>query len=166
MSENIEKKEVTEVTEKKKDKKEIIRAIKFAIVSMSAGIVELGTFTLMNEFTGLKYWPCYLTALIASVVWCYTVNRRYTFKSGKPIPVVLAYAAAFYAVFTPATTVLGNYLAETLLWNEYLVTIINMTINLVTEYLYDTYVVYRNNMDNNSIAEKEKQKVAEKVEEK
>ena len=157
MSDNIEKKE-------KKDMKEIIRAVKFAIVSMSAGIVELGVFTLMNEFTGLKYWPCYLTALAASVIWCYTVNRRYTFKSGKPIPVVLAYAAAFYAVFTPATTVLGNYLAETLMWNEYIVTIINMTINLVTEYLYDTYVVYRNNMDNNSIAEKEKQKAAEKVE--
>ena len=157
MSDNIEKKE-------KKDMKEIIRAVKFAIVSMSAGIVELGVFTLMNEFTGLKYWPCYLTALAASVIWCYTVNRRYTFKSGKPIPVVLAYAAAFYAVFTPATTLLGNYLAETLMWNEYIVTIINMTINLVTEYLYDTYVVYRNNMDNNSIAEKEKQKAAEKVE--
>lgn len=165
MSENTTKVE-NKTTDKKekKDMKEIIRAVKFAIVSMSAGIVELGVFTLMNEFSGLKYWPCYLTALIASVVWCYTVNRRYTFKSGKPIPVVLAYAAAFYAVFTPATTVLGNYLAETLLWNEYLVTIINMTINLVTEYLYDTYVVYRNNMDNNSIAEKEKKKAAEELE--
>ena len=148
----------------KKDRKELFRAIKFAIVSMSAGIVELGTFTLMNELTNLKYWPCYLTALIASIIWCYTINRRYTFKSGKPIPVVLAYAAAFYAVFTPATTILGNYLAETLLWNEYLVTIINMTLNLVTEYLYDTYVVYRNNMDNNSIAQKQAQKEAEKLE--
>lgn len=156
MSEQVEKKE-------KKSMKETIRAVKFAIVSMSAGIVELGVFTLMNEFSGLKYWPCYLTALAASVIWCYTVNRRYTFKSGKPIPVVLAYAAAFYAVFTPATTLLGNYLAETLMWNEYLVTIINMTINLVTEYLYDTFVVYRNNMDNNSIAEKERQKAAEKA---
>lgn len=156
MSEQVEKKE-------KKSMKETIRAVKFAIVSMSAGIVELGVFTLMNEFTGLKYWPCYLTALAASVIWCYTVNRRYTFKSGKPIPVVLAYAAAFYAVFTPATTLLGNYLAETLMWNEYLVTIINMTINLTTEYLYDTFVVYRNNMDNNSIAEKERQKEAEKA---
>ena len=165
MSENTTKVENKPTDKKeKKDMKEIIRAVKFAIVSMSAGIVELGVFTLMNEFSGLKYWPCYLTALIASVVWCYTVNRRYTFKSGKPIPVVLAYAAAFYAVFTPATTVLGNYLAETLLWNEYLVTIINMTINLVTEYLYDTYVVYRNNMDNNSIAEKEKKKAAEELE--
>lgn len=144
--------------EKKKDRKELFRAIKFAIVSMSAGIVELGTFTLMNELTNFKYWPCYLTALIASILWCYTVNRRYTFKSGKPIPVVLAYAAAFYAVFTPATTILGNYLAETLMWNEYIVTIINMTLNLTTEYLYDTYVVYRNDMDNNSLAQKEKEK--------
>lgn len=161
MSDN-ENKALNKPNDKKEKRKETIRAIKFAIVSMSAGIVELGVFTLMNEFTGLKYWPCYLTALIASVVWCYTVNRRYTFKSGKSIPVVLAYAAAFYAVFTPATTILGNYLAETLHWNEYLVTIINMTINLTTEYLYDTFVVYRNNMDNNAIAEKERQKAAEK----
>ena len=150
--------------EQKKDRKELFRAIKFAIVSMSAGIVELGTFTLMNELTNLKYWPCYLTALIASIIWCYTVNRRYTFKSGKSIPVVLAYAAAFYAVFTPATTILGNYLAETLMWNEYIVTIINMTLNLVTEYLYDTYVVYRNDMDNNSIAKKEQEKKAQNAE--
>lgn len=151
-----EEKAVTTAT--KKDRKELFRAIKFAIVSMSAGIVELGTFTLMNELTNLKYWPCYLTALIASIIWCYTVNRRYTFKSGKSIPVVLAYAAGFYAVFTPATTILGNYLAETLMWNEYIVTIINMTLNLVLEYLYDTYVVYRNDMDNNSLAMKEKAK--------
>ena len=27
---------------------------------------------------------------------------------------------AFYVVFTPATTLLGSYLADTLMWNEYL----------------------------------------------
>ena len=111
-------------------KKEIIRAIKFALVSASAGIVEIGVFTVMNEFTGLKYWPCYLTALIASVVWCFTINRRYTFKSTKNVPRAMAMVFAFYLVFTPATTILGNYLAETLHWNEYLVTGINMALNL------------------------------------
>ena len=132
--------------------KEVIRAIKFAVISASAGIVEIGVFTLMNEFTGLRYWPCYLTALIASVLWNFTINRRYTFKSTKNVPRAMAMVFAFYLVFTPATTVLGNYLAESLRWNEYLVTGINMALNLILEYLYDTFVVYRGEMDNNDVA--------------
>jgi hypothetical protein len=55
---------------------------------------------------------------------------------------------AFYAVFTPVTTWLGDWLAEDMQWNEYLVTIINMLLNLTTEYLYQRYVVYRNQIDN------------------
>lgn len=149
--------------EKKNSKKEVIRAVKFALVSASAGIVEIAVFTLMNEFTGLKYWPCYLTALIASVVWCFTINRRYTFKSAKNVPRAMAMVFAFYIVFTPATTILGNYLAETLHWNEYLVTAINMALNLSLEYLYDTFVVYRGEMDNNDIAAKEREKEREKA---
>ena len=144
--------------EKKNNKKEVIRAVKFALVSASAGIVEIAVFTVMNEVTGLKYWPCYLTALIASVVWCFTINRRYTFKSAKNVPRAMAMVFAFYIVFTPATTILGNYLAETLHWNEYLVTGINMALNLSLEYLYDTFVVYRGEMDNNDIAKREKEK--------
>ena len=137
-------------------RKEVIRAVKFALVSVSAGIVEIVVFTIMNEFTGLRYWPCYLTALIASVVWCFTINRRYTFKSTKNVPRAMAMVFAFYLVFTPATTILGNYLAETLHWNEYLVTGINMALNLSLEYLYDTFIVYRGEMDNNDIARKDK----------
>ena len=140
------------------DKKEIIRTIKFVLVSASAGIVEIGVFTLMNELTGLKYWPCYLTALVASVIWCFTINRRYTFQSTKNVPRAMAMVLAFYAVFTPCSTILGNYLAETLHWNEYLVTALNMIMNLVLEYLYDTFVVYRNEMDNNDIAERKRRK--------
>ena len=142
--------------------REVIRAIKFGLISASAGIVEIVVFTVMNEFTGLKYWPCYLTALIASVLWNFTINRRYTFKSAMNVPRAMAMVFAFYIVFTPATTLLGNYLAETLHWNAYLVTGINMALNLVLEYLYDTFVVYRGQMDNNSVAEREKQKKAEK----
>lgn len=142
--------------EKKEKKTEVIRAVKFAIVSASAGLVEIGVFALMNEFTGLKYWPCYLTALVASVLWCFTINRRYTFKSAKNVPKAMLQVFAFYLVFTPATTVLGNYLAETLMWNEYVVTGINMALNLSLEYLYDTFYVYKDDMDNNSIANKKK----------
>ncbi|MBQ6389411.1 MAG: GtrA family protein [Mogibacterium sp.] len=134
------------------NRKELIRTIKFVLVSASAGLVEIGVFILMNELTGFRYWPCYLTALVASVVWCFTINRRYTFQSTKNVPRAMAMVFAFYLVFTPASTILGNYLAESLHWNEYLVTAINMGLNLLLEYLYDTFVVYRNEMDNNDVA--------------
>ena len=135
--------------------KEEVRAIKFALISASAGIVEIGLFTILTELTELPYWPRYLVALIASVLWNFTINRRYTFKSTKNVPRAMAMVFAFYLVFTPATTILGNYLADTLHWNDYLVTGINMALNLTLEYLYDTFVVYKGDMDNNDIAAKE-----------
>lgn len=141
--------------------KEVIRAIKFVLISASAGIIEIGLFTVLTEFTNLPYWPRYLAALIASVLWNFTINRRYTFKSTKNVPRAMAMVFAFYIVFTPATTILGNYLADTLHWNDYLVTGINMALNLSLEYLYDTFVVYKGDMDNNDIAEKEKEKEKE-----
>lgn len=145
--------------------KEVIRAIKFVLISASAGIVEIGLFTIFTEFTQLPYWPRYLVALIASVLWNFTINRRYTFKSTKNVPRAMAMVFAFYLVFTPATTILGNYLADTLHWNDYLVTGINMALNLTLEYLYDTFIVYRGDMDNNDIAAKEKEKEAKTSEE-
>ncbi len=145
--------------------KEVIRAIKFVLISASAGIVEIGLFTVLTELTQLPYWPRYLVALIASVLWNFTINRRYTFKSTKNVPRAMAMVFAFYLVFTPATTILGDYLADTLHWNDYLVTGINMALNLTLEYLYDTFVVYRGDMDNNDIAAKEKEKEKEKTEE-
>ena len=147
-----------EETNAKENRKEVFRAVKFVLVSASAGIIEIGVFTLLNELTDMKYWPCYLIALVASVVWCFTINRRYTFMSTKNVPRAMAMVFAFYLVFTPASTILGNYLAETLHWNEYLVTGINMALNLSLEYLYDTFVVYRGEMDNNDIAAKEREK--------
>ena len=143
--------------------KELIRSLKFVLVSVSAGVVEIAVFSAMTELTGLKYWPCYLTALVASVVWCFTINRRYTFQSAKNVPKAMLMVLAFYAVFTPATTILGNYLAEDLLWNGYIVTGINMALNLSLEYLYDTFVVYRDDMDNNDVAMKKAAKAEAKA---
>lgn len=127
--------------------KEFIRVAKFVGFSISAGVIELVTFTLLNEFVKWPYWPCYLIALVLSVVWNFTLNRNFTFKSANNVPVAMLKVAAFYAVFTPATTVLGNYLATDLGWNEYLVTIINMALNFVLEYLYDRFVVFGNSID-------------------
>jgi len=130
-----------------KNKKELFRTIKFTLFSISAGIIEIGLFSLLNEFTNLKYSICYLTALVASVVWNFTLNREYTFKSTANVPVAMTKIFIFYLIFTPTSTLFGDYLVKTLGWNEYLVTGINMLCNFVLEYLYDRYFVFRGTID-------------------
>ena len=137
-------------------RKELIRTIKFALFSASAGIIELGSFALLDLFTTWQYWPKYLIALVLSVLWNFTLNRRFTFQSANNVPVAMIKVACFYAVFTPVTTIGGNYLAENLGWNDVLVTILNMALNLVTEYLYDRFFVFGKTIDTNDIAKKSK----------
>lgn len=137
-------------------KKEVLRVVKFVMFSISAGIIEIVSFTILNEFTGWEYWPCYLIALILSVLWNFTLNRKFTFKSASNVPAAMAKIALFYCVFTPVTTIMGNYLAEDLLWNDYIVTGINMGLNITTEYLYDRFVVFRKSIDTNKLAMKDR----------
>jgi putative flippase GtrA len=131
-----------------KQNKEWIRVLKFVLFSASAGVIQIGSFTLLNECTEWRYWPCYLISLILSIVWNFTFNRRFTFQSNANVPRAMMLVLAYYCVFTPVTTLMGNFLAEDLLWNEYLVTAINMALNLSTEYLFQRCVVYRNKLDN------------------
>ena len=137
-------------------KAELLRSIKFLLFSVSAGIIEIVSFALLNETLGWPYWPCYLIALVLSVLWNFTLNRRSTFRSANNVPKAMALVFLFYLVFTPASTLFGNWLAEDLHWNEYLVTGINMALNFVLEFLYDRFVVFRDSIDSNSIAQKEK----------
>ena len=129
------------------NKEELIRTIKFTIFSISAGVIELFIFELFDKHTPLKYWPCYLIALIASVVWNFTLNRNYTFRSATNVPIAMIKVFCFYAVFTPVSTIVGNYLAEDLGWNGTIVTIINMLCNFVLEYLYDRFYVFKDSID-------------------
>ena len=129
------------------DKKELLRTIKFTLFSVSAGIIEIAVFALLERLTPWNYWPCYLIALIASVVWNFTLNRNYTFQASNNVPVAMAKVALFYAVFTPVSTYLGNYAAEVLGWNDVLVTGLNMIANFVLEYLYDRFYVFRDSID-------------------
>lgn len=133
-------------------KKEVVRSLKFLLFSISAGVIELAAFSLLNELTSWSYWPCYLVALALSVLWNFTLNRRYTFQSANNVPRAMALVFAFYCVFTPLSTFLGSFLADTLGWNEYLVTILNMAANFILEYLYDRLVVFRGSIDTNSRA--------------
>ena len=147
---------------KKAKNKEAVRMIKFVFFSISAGVIEIATFSLLNELVKWPYWPCYLIALVLSVLWNFTLNRNFTFKSASNVPIAMLKVAGFYCVFTPLSTLLGNYLAETLMWNEYLVTGINMALNFVTEYLFDRFVVFGNSLDTNAAAQKEAEAASDK----
>ena len=135
-------------------KNELIRTVKYALVAASAGIIQMGTFALFESVLKTAYWLGYLISLILSVLWNFTLNRRYTFKSAANIPVAMLKVLAYYGVFTPVSTLLGNYLAETIGWNGYIVEIICMLLNFITEFLFQRFVVFRNTIDSNDLARK------------
>lgn len=134
--------------------KEFWRVVKFTLFSISAGLIEIGTFTLLNEIAHLPYWLSYLVALVLSVLWNFTLNRKYTFKSAANVPVAMMKVALFYLIFTPLSTGLEHYLTSGPGWNEYLVTGINMLLNFVTEFLYQRFFVFGKSIDTNEKAQK------------
>ena len=128
------------------NKKELIRKVKFILFSISAGIIEIIFFALLDNVTNWDYWLSYLIALIISVVWNFTLNRELTFRSTNNIPIAMMKVGLFYLIFTPASTIIGNYLTNNG-WNEYLVTGINMLCNFILEYIYDEYYVFKGTID-------------------
>ncbi len=138
---------------------ELWRSLKFLLFSISAGVIQFGSFTLFTEVFRLEsWWLCYLPSLILSVVWNFTLNRRYTFKSAANVPIAMLKVAGYYLVFTPLSTWGGDYLADTLLWNGYVVEIVVMVCNFVTEFIFQRFVVFRKTLDTNKLAKKEPEK--------
>ena len=129
------------------DHTELRRTGKFLLFSCSAGLIELGSFALFNEVFHWPHWAAYLTALVLSVLWNFTCNRRYTFRSSERVVRAMALVFLYYCAFTPLSTLLEHRLADVQGWNGYLVTFLNMVLNLVTEYVYDRLVVYRGAVD-------------------
>ena len=125
---------------------EVLRVIKFTLISISAGIIQVGTFTLFNEVFSWNYWVGYLLSLLLSIIWNFTINRKYTFKAANNVKIAMLLVLAFYAVFTPVSTLLGE-LTENAGANEYLVLAVTMISNFVLEFLYTRYIVYRNSCD-------------------
>lgn len=131
-------------------KKELIRTVKFVLFSASAGIIQVVSFTLLNELLSLNYWVSYLISLVLSVLWNFTLNRKFTFKSANNVPIAMLKVAAYYAVFTPLSTWWTAMLTEPahgIMWNEYLVLILTMLVNLSTEFLFQRFVVFGKSID-------------------
>lgn len=126
---------------------ELLRFIKFALFSISAGLVEMGAFALLRELAHWRYWPCYLIALALSVIWNFTLNRKFTFQSAANVPLAMLKVLGYYAAFTPLSTLLGHWLAESLMWNGYVVTGLNMILNFATEFLFQRFFVFGKSID-------------------
>lgn len=159
-----------------KEKQSIGQFIKFALFSASAGIIQFGSFTLMNEvflkfdfiqnamtnnptfgrIMSNEYGPLYLIALTLSVIWNFTFNRKFTFKSANNIPIAMLKVLGYYAVFTPVSTIIGNHFTAKyaeVAAVEYIVLILTMLVNMITEFIFDKYVVFREPKKAEEVAE-------------
>ena len=127
------------------DKKSVLQAVKYAIFSVSAGIIQAVSFALLfNVLFGENqslFWVCHISALVLSILWNFTLNRKYTFQSAANVPVAMLKVAGFYLVFTPLSAWLGQ-LAANAGWNGLLVEALTMVANFVLEFLFYKYVVF------------------------
>ena len=129
-------------------KKELLRTVKFTLFSVSAGIIQVVADALCNEVLQLVPWLSYLIALVLSVLWNFTLNRKFTFYSAGNVPLAMLQVAIFYLIFTPLSTWWTAVLTGAAVgWNEYLVLALTMLVNFTTEYLYDRFVVFRKSLD-------------------
>lgn len=131
-------------------KKELLRSVKFTLFSISAGVIQIGSDVLLNELLGVEPWISYTISLALSVLWNFTLNRKYTFQSAANVPIAMLKTACFYLVFAPlsswwtAVLTLEEY---GFMWNEYLVLIPTVLINFTTEYLYQRFFVFGKSLD-------------------
>ena len=129
-------------------KKELLRSIKFVLFSISAGVIQMASFTLLEEVLHLEHWLSYLISLVLSVLWNFTLNRKFTFCSAKNVPVAMLQVAGYYVVFTPLSTWWTAVLTGPQVgWNEYLVLALTMLVNFATEYLFQRIVVFGKSLD-------------------
>lgn len=139
-------------------KKEALRALKFTLFSISAGIIEALSILLLESFSPLPSWACYLIGLALSVLWNFTLNRKFTFQSAANVPVAMLKVACYYAVFTPLSTWAVKYLTETAGWHPFFADGLNMLCNLVTEFLYQRFFVFGKSLDTAPVSKAGKQK--------
>jgi putative flippase GtrA len=144
----MQRRKESEESMTKESNRELIRTIKFVLFSISAGLIQILSFTLLNELMTWPYWPSYLISITLSVLWNFTLNRRFTFKSANNVPIAMLKVAAYYVVFTPLSTWWTAALtAPAIGWNAYLVEALTMIVNFATEFLYQRFFVFGSSLD-------------------
>ena len=143
-------------------RQEIIRTLKYLFFMTSAGVIQLLSSTLCWQVFHFDYWLGYIIALVLSVIWNFTFNRKFTFKSANNIPIAMLKVLCYYLVFTPLSTWWGHVLSN-IGWNDYLIEIPTMIINGVTEFLFCRFVVFGKTINTNNLGVKENEKIEEEI---
>ena len=134
----------------KAKKKELLRALKFLAFSVSAGAIQIVTFTILDLIfpEPIYYVMKSYISLTLSVLWNFTFNRKFTFKSASNVKIAMLKTLAYYLVFAPLSIHLGDiYLVQTLGWNQILIQAITMVVNFVTEFLFQRFFVFGKSLD-------------------
>lgn len=163
-------------TNKKINKKELLRAVKFVLFSISAGVIQIISSFLLKLLILDRIIPADKTihfiieqpletfiaetvGLALSIIWNFTFNRKFTFKAANNVPVAMLLAFVFYVPFYPFQTwyiaAVEKSLANIGDWGFVIAQITVMIINFVLEYLWQTFVVFRKAIDTNVAAQKE-----------
>ena len=131
--------------------KEFWRTVKYFLIAASAGLIQFGVCTLFDEvfyakFNGQYYYVFYFVALVLSVLWNFTINRSVTFKSVGNVPKAMLKVLGYYVVFTPLSLQFSYYAIG---WNipDMVITVINILVNGVTEYLFMRLFVFKKEID-------------------
>ena len=133
-------------------KKEFMRTVKFILCSVSAGGIQLGSDAILLYIAHLEPALSHIIALTLSVLWNFTLNRKFTFCSANNVPIAMLKVAAFYAVFAPASWWWTKELTE-IGWHPLVIEIGTMLVNFVLEYVYQRFFVFGKSLDT---AKKEK----------
>lgn len=136
----------------------VVQIIKFVLFSASAGIIQVITFAFCFEVIHLPNRVSYFIALMLSVLYNFTVNREFTFKSSANVPRAMLLVAIYYAIFTPLSTWWVDPLVGLGL-NEYLVLFGTMVVNLVTEFMNYRFIIYRKSINTNTRAVYQKESI-------
>jgi len=146
-------------------RQETTKFFQFVFFSISAGLIQVLVFTLLKVVLERSYWASYLPALIASVLWNFTINRKFTFKSVSSVPTAMMKIAVYYLIFTPLSTWWGDTLnglrpgINLVAWS-YIVLISTMLINFVTEFGVYRFWIYRSSINSSKAGQREQEKYA------
>ncbi len=136
------------------------QAVKFTLLSISAGGIEALSFVALDALTPLPYEVKHVISIVLSVLWNFTLNRRYTFKSANNVPIAMLKVGLFYAMFIPLTAWLGRLAAGAGV-NEYIIKGSTMLLNFVGEFLWWKLIVFRGSENTNALAKRKGEDKAE-----
>lgn len=148
----------------KREKRKTIRQfIKYALCAASAGIIQFLTFTILQavipddgktihflvEDMSVVTFSATTVALCLSILWNFTLNRKFTFKDAGNVPKAMILAFIFYIPFYPFQTWYVHTIKELLgaSINIDAAGIIAegtvMIMNFILEFIWQKFVVFR-----------------------